>query len=189
MGLTVWTMGCGLRAGTPTPEPVASQSPAPQRRTVSAPDEVKFLDTLIGRNEATIGISKQAYREAKHPAVRALAGQLLSEFAQENQRLLGWRNYWYPNAPPFANQAELHGVHPVALASDSRSYDVRWLEAVLRLRKQNIHLTQDFQARLERVELQNVAEEIAQRHRREMKTASLLLQKLSISAAPVSKPK
>lgn len=165
----VFALAFCLVACSDTPAPERSSPPSAEFHqthtpgVLSIPEEVKYLDALVARNNATLGIARQATRKASDSRVRVLAKRVISALEADNSQLQSWRKFWHPHTPLFRNWGELHGSQPVGVLPGSARYDVRWLQAMSRQAKGTMHLTQDYQNKLYRPELQWFAQELLKR--------------------------
>jgi uncharacterized protein (DUF305 family) len=95
------------RTTSPTPTPAPVEAPAPTPEPAPTPQEEieetaqadrMFLDQMIPHHQHGVRMAALAQNRAKHPELKALAGELHATQMREIDMMTEWRNRWYGDA-------------------------------------------------------------------------------------------
>lgn len=63
------------------------------------PFDLAFIDAMIPHHQSAIDAAIQALNEAQRPEIKDLAQKIIDAQQEEIDRMLAWRETWYPDAP------------------------------------------------------------------------------------------
>jgi uncharacterized protein (DUF305 family) len=154
--------GCGQLAPAQAPgdsAPAAGHGDhGEMTQSGDTPYDIMFIDGMIEHHEGAIRMAEQALQESERPELRAMAEEIVSVQQAEIEQLRQWRDEWYPDEPE-SDIAHMD-MGMMEIPQDERSFDLRFLEAMISHHQGAIHMAHTALEQAERPEIRQMAEEV-----------------------------
>lgn len=125
----------------------------------SKPFDAQFIDSMIEHHQGAVVMAEQALEQAEHAELRTLAEAIIAAQTQEIEQMTAWRQSWYPDLAPTGGMGMDMGE--MALSTDeSKSFDQRFIEAMLSHHRGAITMAQMAQHMAEQAEIKTLADAI-----------------------------
>lgn len=136
--------------------------------------DLRFIDAMIMHHEGAITMAEAALERSERDEIRQLAQAIIAEQEREIAQMQEWRQAWYPDAPaePIMYHAAMNHDMPMdaAMAAAMRmdmdlgpaddEFDLRFINAMIPHHEGAVVMAEDLQAKSDRPEMQELAEEI-----------------------------
>lgn len=95
-----------------------------------APFDAQFIDAMTDHHLGAVAMAREALDSASHPGIVSLAEGIVAGQSAEIDSMAAWRERWYPGLEATGGMGMSMGSMDVA-GSDSVSWDLRFLEAMI----------------------------------------------------------
>ena len=170
---------------SPVPSPVATPAAA------LPPFDLAFIDAMVPHHQGAVAMSQVALNRAEHPELQDLARRIIEAQEAEQEQMAGWRDAWYPDAPPLeiavamsvfdaamaelgmpADSGEGHGMDPAddarAMCQAAAPFDLAFLDRMILHHQAAIEMAEVALQYAEHPELRDLAQRVIDTQRAEI---------------------
>lgn len=133
----------------------------------SQPFDAQFIDSMIEHHQGAIEMAQQALADAEHEELRTLANAIIAAQTQEIAEMTTWRQGWYPDLATTNGMGMDMGEMTIS-TDDSKTFDQRFLEAMISHHQGAIEMAQMAQDMAEHTEIKTLADAIIQAQQTEI---------------------
>lgn len=144
--------------------------------------DLRFIDAMILHHEGALSMAESALKFSLRSPLKSLAQEILQSQRQEVALMRAWRRQWYPNAPvqPVAWHSSMNHMMAMTptqvqamrmdqdLGAADGAFDLRFIESMVVHHEGALSMAADARQKLQRPEIQQLAETILQSQRQEI---------------------
>ena len=123
---------------------------------IANPQDVAFMQSMIAHHEQAIAMANQALLQGDRNEVRTFAASVLETQRVEVAQMRAWLRDWYPTTPAAAAMAPM----PAIAADASRSFDMRFLDAMIAHHEEGIALAKQADGKVEHQQVETLIKSI-----------------------------
>lgn len=170
-------MSTGCFMGVPRSEiavsPTSPDTPIPEQY------DLIFIDAMLDRGTVTLGLANQALQQTKSAAVWRIALRIAESQAGALQLLRGWRQTWYPAAPPWRPRTDSATPLVSVQTCPPAEVDQQFLRTMTSHLQSVVEFATVAQPAIEHPELQDFAYSITESEDREIRSMQTLLNSIA----------
>lgn len=148
------------------PSATVTDTHSPGQHPLAA--DARYMTLLAEHLRAVLTLCGTGKRQLTDPKLKAYAEQLSTHTQADLALLEAWQQQWFPAVSLSQSVASEHGRADPTVEQGTESYNVRWLQTMIRVHRAGIHLTQDNQSALERDLLLQFGQQLVVRQRSDM---------------------
>lgn len=154
--IVLWLAACGSPAMIT--EPTVDKGNG-SMGDADIPYDAQFIDSMIVHHQGAVTMAQQALEQSERPEILSLAEAIILAQETEITQMQTWRQAWYPDLSPTGG---LHiGMGAMMVEEDeSRSYDLRFIEAMILHHEGAIDMAQDALKNAKQSEIKDLAQAI-----------------------------